>query len=581
MKKINLKINHLLAIISVALASMLTLSSCALLSDSTSTNYEEIYRNYGYHFTAEAPSGQLLCYRYLNSKEVGCVTPERYQDPVTGTPMKYKLSGNVVIPKTVSDGMNTYTVSALLATPVLHTLSNCGRPSSLWGGLCDIENLVIPETVKIIEDCYGQFGGTQLGGENVKNIIIYGPTNKDCFDRNRRAFQSITISNEDKIRVNEYESVSLYKASGGLNGDLSKLYSNANFKPTNYWKHVPQGVFSKKELAEKGNTIEIVGNYDIYAEGNSLEEYLKLANDEIWQTWMMSQDGSTGDFAVMFDQETYEGRDDFAAMFDHGTLEDNGIIMYFDITDNDNHFVKFIGSRQEGRTLVIPAYVTCHKTRYTVTAAEVDGLSFTVIPETCKNLEFHCTNHKYTKPEVICYSSDVNITSSAIHILHVPHGCVENYKMNAQIACLEIVDNYSIYENGHSIEEYLSMSRDAVEKARSAKIKADEDAKLAQKKKEETEKKAYRQELAKKYGAKYVNALYDKGQITIGMPIELFEIGLNEHLFTNPRISYVELDSKTAHGSCFRMYKISTNDFSSLFVGWVYFNNDRVSAVKY
>lgn len=581
MKKLNLKTKHLLAVLAVATVPMLTLSSCALLSDSSSTDYKKTYENYGYHFTSETIGGQLLCYRYLNSNEVGCVTPEKYQDPVTGTPTEYKLSGNVVIPKTVSDGVNTYTVSALLATPVLVRLRSWKRPVALWGGLCDIENLVIPETVKIIEDCAVDFYPLQLGGENVKNIIIYGPTNKDCFDRNRRAFQSITISNEDKIRVNEYESVSLYKASGGLNGDLSKLYSNANFKPTNYWKHVPQGVFSKKELAEKGNTIEIVGNYDIYAEGNSLEEYLKLANDEIWQTWMMSQDGSTGDFAVMFDQETYEGRSDFAVMFDQGTHEDNGIIMYFKITDNDNHFVEFIGSKNARGTLVIPAYVTYHKTRYTVTAAEVDGLSFTVIPETCKNLEFHCTNHKYTKPEVICYSSDVNITSSAIHILHVPHGCVEKYKMNAQIACLEIVDNYSIYENGHSIEEYLSMSRDAVEKARSAKIKADEDAKLAQKKKEEAEKKAYRQELAKKYGAKYVNALYDKGQITIGMPIELFDIGLNEHLFTNPRISYVELDSKTAHGSCFRMYKISTNDFSSLFVGWVYFNNDRVSAVKY
>lgn len=570
MNKLNLKTNHLLAIIAVALASMLTLSSCALLSDSTSTNYEEIYRNYGYHFTAEAPSGQLLCYRYLNSKEVGCVTPKNYKDPTTGTSIEYKLSGDVVIPKTVSDGVNTYTVSALLCTP--DRVEN----AIFWGGKCNVTNLVIPETVKIIEDIVfsSYVKINQLGGDNVKNIIVYGPTDKRYYDTrfngNRNSY-TISITNLDKIKFSDYDIRSLYNGEYGLKGNLGGIYINTNIKPTNCWKHVPQGVFNKDEIAKRGNTVEIVDNYDIYAEGNSLKEYLKLANDEIWQTWMMSQGGDyyDADFAVLNNQGTHEG---------------NNRIMFFKITDNDNHSVKLAGIRTDwtGDTLVVPDYVTYRKTRYVITAAEVRNESkFTVIPETCKNLEFHCTNHKYTKPEVICYSSDVNITSSEIHVLHVPHGCVEKYKTNAQIACLEIVDNYSIYENGHSIKEYLNMSRDAVEKANAAKIKADEDAKLAQKKKEEAGKKAYRQELAKKYGAKYVNALFDKGQITIGMPIELFDIGLNEHLFTNPRISYVELDSKTAHGSCFRMYKISTNDFSSLFVGWVYFNNDKVSAVKY
>ena len=133
------------------------------------------------------------------------------------------------------------------------------------------------------------------------------------------------------------------------------------------------------------------------------------------------------------------------------------------------------------------------------------------------------------------------------------------------------------------------MSRSAVDKVIAIRKKEKEDARLAaekarlQKEKQEAaEKKAYRQELTKKYGAKYVNALYDKGQITIGMPVELFDVGLNEQLFTKPRINHVELESKSSHGSCLRMYAFSLNDFHSIFVGWVYFDSkNRVSKVVY
>ena len=575
MKKINLKTNHLLALLAIALAPVLTFSSCALLSGSSSTDYRENYENYGYHFTAEAPGGQLLCYRYLNSKEVGCVTPKNYKDPVTGTSIEYKLSGDVVIPKTVSDGVNTYTVSALLATPV----NGWKKKVFLWGGLCDVKNLVIPETVKIIEGWCMQ-SISQLGGNNVKNIIIYGPKNKDCFDiyfkRNSQEVIPITFVDPNTMESYSYTEKGLY-------GSLYFVFKNSMLKSTNYWKHIPQGVvFSKRELNETGNNniINIADNYDIYAEGNSLEEYLKLANDEIRQQWMMSQSSfKDANFAVMNNQ---------------GARKGENRIMYFKITDDNNHFVKLLGikSGYSGDTLVVPDYVTYHKTKYTVTAAEVhNGSKFTVIPETCKDVVFSCTNYKSIEPEIISYSPDVNIKGSYIkddgsyntyiYILHVPHGCVEKYKENAKIACLEIVDGYSVYEKGHSIKEYLSMSREAVEKARAEKIIADQKAEEARRQKEAAEWKAYRQELTKKYGAKYVNALFDKGQITIGMPIELFDVGLDKHLFTNPRVSYVELDSQTALGSCFRMFTISTNDFRSLFVGWVYFSNDKVSAVKY
>lgn len=553
----------------MALLPMLILSSCAILADSSSTDYRENYENYGYHFTAEAPNGQLLCYRYLNSQEVGCVTPWKYKDPTTGTSINYELSGDVVIPKTVSDGVNTYTVSALLCTPDRNVRN------IYWGGYCNVTNLVIPETVKVIERAASSsyVKKNQLGGNNVKNIIVYGPTDKRYyitdnspifeFTWNNYLKNTISITNEDEIKFSEYDSRLLYDGNYGLKGNLGVIYINTALKPTNYWIHVPQGVFNKDEIAKSGNTIEIVDNYDIYAEGNSLKEYLQLANYEIRQKWMMNQGNNIdADFAVLNNQ---------------GAREGTNRIMYFKITDNDNHFVKLQCTiNSGGDTLVIPNYVTHHKIEYIVTAARENYSKYIVIPETCKDVAVKAG-------EVICYSSDINFNSKPtdIGILHVPHGCVEKYKDNAGIACLEIVDGYSVYEKGHSIKEYLSMSREIVEKARAEKILADQKAEEAKRQKEAAEWKAYRQELTKKYGAKHVNALFDKGQITIGMPIELFDIGLAEHLFKNPRINNVTLEAKTANGYCLRMTAINLNTLSSYFVGFVWFIDDKVSAVSY
>lgn len=570
------KTKHLMAIFAIAFTC--TLASCSLFSgssstgakSSTSTEAKQNFRNYGYHFTAKASNGQLLCFRYLNQTEVGCVTPRKYLDPATGASVEYKLTGDVVIPKTVSDGKKTYTVSALLATPE----ENQGKSLYLWGGLCDIKNLVIPETVKIIEKTSSKLSVLHyIGGENVQNIVVYGPTNKKFFWDNGGENNVISVTNEDQMIINRrnyYDS----SHAGYLAGNLAKVFGNSRDtrETANCWKHVPQGIYSKNELSEMKNTIEIVKNYDIYAEVNSLNEYLNLANDEMWQIFMMSKCKNCGDFAV------------------RNTLAAGGrrnLFMYFKITDNDKHFVSLNATTALGNndTLPIPSHVIHNNIKYTVTDVYVsDGPKFTVVPETCKKLEFYSSNCMSIEPEVICYSPDVEIKQGErkpIYVLHVPRGCVEKYMGNAKIACLEIVDNYSVYEDGHSIKEYVNMSRNAVETAKAAKIKAEEEAKVAQQKKEAAEKKAYRNQLAKKYGAKYVNALFDKGQITIGMPVELFDIGLNEHLYKNPRISYIELDGQTSRGACFRMYCISTNDFSSKFVGWVWSKNGKVAAVKY
>ena len=503
-----------------AIAFTCTLASCSLFSGMFSDSKSGgSGTNKDYDFTAEATSGQVLCFKYLDSVNVSCVTPVSYRDPATKTYIKYQLSGNVVIPQKVSDGKKTYNVYAMDGGK--YDRYGYGNKEFMsWGQECDIACLVIPPSVKK--------GNVSSRSSSLKNIIAY--SSKET-----------------------------------LAEPLKSIIDIGRSETVDCWVHVLRDSYNARITDESLQFVEIVDDYDIYQKGHSLDEYLKKAQTEIDQAIMMKK--------VQWRSQDHTYEPEFAVG------NPKGVIMYYRFIDKAKKEVRFCGALDSSteswywKTFAIPSKVTYHNETYTVTSAAISS-EIVAVPETCR--DFYALSTK----ELICYSSDIALNGN-YDIVHVPRGCVEKYMGNAKIACLEIVDNYSVYEDGHSIKEYVNMSRNAVETAKAAKIKAEEEAKVAQQKKEAAEKKAYRNQLAKKYGAKYVNALFDKGQITIGMPVELFDIGLNEHLYKNPRISYIELDGQTSRGACCRMYYISTNDFSSKFVGWIWFNNDKVAAVKY
>ena len=513
--------------VAIMIFCVLALSSCSILKPSPSYTS---FQNYGYHFATKAPNGQLLCFIILTGNEVGCVTPNRYYDKETGTVKNYTLTGDVIIPKQVSDGAGIYKVSALCATREHIPNQPAYKPQSKyiagWGKSCNITNLVIPETVKIIDL-----------GTSPENIIIYGPKNADDITKTYR----INVTNSQTAMICPTD-------------QYMKPYLEGNLSAGAHWTHVPSGCCKSKSKT----CIET--DYDIYADGHSLEEYLVLIQPEIDQKEMMDKyDALDSDFAVRYNKDG---------------------ILYFIITDQEKKEVKLRNTLNVGDTLVIPSNVVYRNSNYTVTEV-TQTRKITFVPETCKKL--------YIKDnlELICYSPDVKIDGHYF-IMHVPQGCVKKYDVMKEPSCLEIVNNYSVYQEGHSAKEYLIMSRNAVDKLMAAKEKARRDAELARQKayqeKLEKDKETERKARAK-YGDKYVDALL-RGEMIIGMHEDLFKIGVLNNVFN--KVTDAKLDHESAGRKCYKLYGYASYETStkitftsSAFVGWVWFKDGKISSIDW
>ena len=543
MKVNSIKMKHVLPVLAVAFTCMFSLSSCFTIlsaiigSKDKRTDAQKTYDQYGYHFTAEAPSGQMLCFRYLDSLNVSCVTPPNFQDPATGISTSYKLTGDVVIPKTVSNGGKTYNVTELGVTNLIMSDGYGGtkKVNAPWGSK-DITNLVIPPTIKKIKELKLEFYGFE---SKMQNIIDY---------------------------------------SSEMNTDR---YTFDNIYGKNTWLHVPSDEVYYANIKNDSRIVKIVDDYDIYEEGHSLDEYLKMAQLAIDQKRMIKE---------FLDSRASCPIDRYP---DFVVVDNQNIKYYYHIMDKDKKEVHLCGTRFESDAtefygysqwsfFTVPSRVTYQGVTYTVTSATVDS-KVVAIPETCKLYEPSPNSGK--TEEIICYSSDVEFVGNQTDILHVPHGCVEKYIGKARTGCLEIVDNYSVYEKGHSIKEYYNMSRDAVEKVKAAKEKAIKDAELKQQQKEEAELKAVIAELNKKYGKKYVDAIL-RGELAVGMPEELFAIGINKNMFN--RITRVSLDHESAGSKCYKMYGYGSSETStritlssSKYIGRVWIRNGKISSIDW
>ena len=79
MKNYTIKMRHVLTVLAVAFTCMFSLSSCFTIlsaieeSKDKRTDAQKTYDQCGYHFMAEAPSGQMLCFLCLDSLNVSCV----------------------------------------------------------------------------------------------------------------------------------------------------------------------------------------------------------------------------------------------------------------------------------------------------------------------------------------------------------------------------------------------------------------------------------------------------------------------------------------------------------------------------
>lgn len=121
-----------------------------------------------------------------------------------------------------------------------------------------------------------------------------------------------------------------------------------------------------------------------------------------------------------------------------------------------------------------------------------------------------------------------------------------------------------IYQNGEKLSDFDK-----------AQIIAKEQGEINLARQEAENQKAREKELVNKYGKKYVDAFY-RGHIIVGMPQELFALGLSTRSFNGVFSASVSIVHENS--TCFDLYNIG-GDFKTECVGYVWINDGRVSSI--
>lgn len=580
-KEFYLKLEQKLVVLSIFVTSLFLMSSCSILSIVSSPLTDDTYADHGYHFSAKDLYGQTLCYEILNDNEVALVIPDSYE---------YKLPENVIVPKSIKYNGKNYTVSAL------YTLDD-EFPYEKGTSIIRCKNLVIPETVKVINCEYS---------DEVQNVIYYGDSSFPkikylskglCSECMRYQYaKSSSYNGLDQRKSLYYYHKRQWDArkkeekimSGKRLGQYD-IYGKFYLYNAKFYLHVmPNCAASFTTDKNKYRVVNIADNYNIYEEGHSLEEYLKISKGSVDQ---------------VKNREKYKNG--------LWVPSPNGMVLCFRKIKNSNNEVELydiVLEKGEVNSLIVPKTITDYDNNtYTVTS--IEGLAqninyegyiskyrqtYVVLPETVKRYAIG----RGIPREIICYSPDIEIWGNGVDpnkdVLHFPQGHANKImeKSGERFPCVEIVDNYDIYQEGNSLAEYIAKSRTAVKKAKEdyavAAQAALEAEKAAGEKRaaewraaEEAEAKRIRKELTSQYGAKYVNDLFNNGKLVIGMPIGLVRYGLKKHLFKKPYLYYMNLEHQSANSESYEL-RGSYDGFSgSIYLGLVYFSNGKVSSIRW
>lgn len=556
--------------------SLFLLSSCSVLG---SLGTDDFYAAHGYHFAAKDMYGQTLCYEILNDNEVALVIPSQFEEKffsqhngIYAVNSAFELPENVIVPKTINYNRKNYTVSAL------YSLDNRDGLYDYVKGSYEIrcKNLVIPETVKVINCRYSS---------DVQNVIYYGDSRTPVIQ-----YLSKGLCEECLKRPHQYD---LYKrAWSGREKKMSFMYgkrlgqgdsSNQSDDSSNqFFLHVlPNYSASFTTDTNKDRVVSIVDNYNIYEEGHSLEEYLeksKAAERKKYKNglWVPLPNG----MVLCFEKKNENEVDLSDIILEKGEVD--SLIVPQTITDYDGNTYTVTSIEGLTRKINWEGYISQYRQTYVV------------LPETVKRYAIG----RGIPREIICYSPDIEIWGNGVDpnkdVLHFPQGHANKImeKSGERFPCVEIVDNYDIYQEGNSLAEYIAKSRAAVKKAKEdfdaaakaakAAEKAAEEKKAAEwQAKQEAEAKRIRKELISQYGAKYVNDLFNNGKLVIGMPIGLVRYGLKNNLFRKPYLYYMNLEHQSANSESYEL-RGSYDGFSgSIYLGMVFFSNGKVSSIRW
>lgn len=215
-----------------------------------------------------------------------------------------------------------------------------------------------------------------------------------------------------------------------------------------------------------------------------------------------------------------------------------------------------------------------------------------------ENASGYCCGFQFTYPEGIVKISCFNYGFHGLRIEYLDGSIYEGKVLNAytyskhqygepdwsfwntisSLTQLEYEDGVLTDKNG-KCKAYTKGKEDPLETARAQQSK---DKAREKKIREEEERKKAIAALEKQYGKKYTDALL-KGDLILGMPEDLFLLGVEGKAFK--RIYDVKLDYKSTSYSCYKIYGweiggeyLITN---RAYLGKAYFNNGKLTSMDF
>lgn len=551
-------IKHFLATSLVAVVCLFGTSSCLtslIVEAARETKRQLKEENEGpkvipgdYDFSAVAPSGQRLYYKYNGSGSVRVVSPQRNY-----------ISGNVVVPEKVKKDDKELSVVRIF--------------DDAFAFCSDLTSIVLPKSISKID-----YKNAFSGCPNLRTIVFYSsPSYHQDSDGLKNYLYSEEVKGESKRvlmvpkeSLGYFRGAEVFRQMGDIVTTIPITEDYSFFESGNIDEYMTKNKSWLEAVAEWGPCDDTYSFISISSNGQALCYTISEDGQTVGFTNPQPRNGNYVNGNVIIpDTVEYNGKKYPVAEIKKYGLQCKGASSYFIPST-----VSYIGDNV-----------------YYVFGEGVarDPVPFVVC---------YATNPPQRPKPGVGYNGE-NKYSTLNCVVQVPKGCLDKYKTaetwNQQPEfIMEVGDDFQQYLDEVRIDEYMEKAKNSInfkqmsdaQLALDAKKQNEKKALQEQREKEwraaqEAEAKRIRKELISQYGTKYVDALYNNGKLIVGMPIGLVRFGLKNSLFKKPYLYYMNLEHQSANSESYEL-RGSYDGFSgSIYLGMVFFSNGKVSSIRW
>lgn len=557
-------IKHFLATSLVAVVCLFGTSSCLtslIVEAARETKRQLKEENEGpkvipgdYDFSAVAPSGQRLYYKYNGSGSVRVVSPQRNY-----------ISGNVVVPEKVKKDDKELSVVRIF--------------DDAFAFCSDLTSIVLPKSISEID-----YKNAFSGCPNLRTIVFYSsPSYHQDSDGLKNYLYSEGVKGESKRvlmvpkeSLGYFRGAEVFRQMGDIVTTIPITEDYSFFESGNIDEYMTKNKSWLEAVAEWGPCDDTYSFISISSNGQALCYTISEDGQTVGFTNPQPRNGNYVNGNVIIpDTVEYNGKKYPVAEIKKYGLQCKGASSYFIPST-----VSYIGDNVyyvfgEGVARDPVPFVVCYATNPPQRPEPV---------LTDYDLVLKVNNYKYSTLE---------------SVVQVPKGCLDKYKTAETWSqqpelIMEVGDDFQQYLDEGRIDEYMEKAKNSINFDQmwaaqrnfvKKKIEQQEKEKQAiveqREKKEQAQWKKEVDQLKKQYGTKYVNDLFNNGKLVIGMPIGLVRYGLKNNLFKKPHLYYMNLEHQSANSESYEL-RGSYDGFSgSIYLGMVYFSNGKVSSIRW